>query len=304
MQSERCHPERTDAELLRAIIELADECRAPTIATDARHSKPHAARRMLQLCVRLRHHLFELHRALGRSRLQCMARLKAIEIARAVAEQQLDRLAQQPDAVRARLATRLVVARKKFVMGSKADALLELSQRTANVRPRRWLRPAVDLQAHEIANTHLAAFWMRTVGEVHAPVAAFAQSLCADVDSSLADLGEVLPRDAFVDVSQPLLGTFYDEMSTRIVPSRAQLDTLLETGSHAVTQRLLDYYDHAIVATDARFRERLDGVSTAVLHAVTFADSAQRAGDAGVSLARQRIAQWSQTLTKLVDDLQ
>jgi hypothetical protein len=302
MHSERCHPERSDVELQHAIIALADECRAPTIATDARRSRPYATRRTLNLCLRLRHHLFELQRALGKTRPQNMARMKAIEIARAVAEQQLDRAAHAADPARVLIATRLAVARKKFVMATKADALAEHSLRTANVR-RRWLRPAVDLQAHEIANHHLAAFWTRTVGEVHGPVSAFAQALCADVDASLADLGEVLLRDALVDVTQPPLGTFLDEMSTRIGASRAQLDGLLETGAHAITQRLLDYYDHAMVATDARFRERLDSISMTVLHAITFADSAQRAGDAGVSSARMRIAQWSQTLEILVDDL-
>lgn len=232
-----------------------------------------------------------------------MARLKAIELARTLAEKGLDHAAHAPDAARSRIATRLAVARTKFVMATKADALVELSLRT-QLRPRRWLRAVVDAQGQEIASTHLASFWMRTVNEVHTPVIAFAQSLCADVESSLADFGELMPRDAFVDLHQPPLGTFFDEMSARIAPSRADLGTLLDTGTHAIVQRLLDYYDHAVCATDARFRERLDGISMAVMHAVTFADAAQREGAAGMSNAQRRLTEWLSTLASLIEEIQ
>ncbi|MGE0402220.1 MAG: hypothetical protein AB7T06_36295 [Kofleriaceae bacterium] len=304
MRSEHCKPERTSSELVQALVALADECHAPAIASEARRPRPYTPRHTLELAVRLRHHLFELQHAIGRTKQQRFARAKALEIARAVAEQQLERLARFPDAVRTRIVARLALARTKFLMGTKVDALLELSLRTAHVRPRRWLRPSVDGHVREVANAHLATFWMRTVREVHTPIASYATTLCNDVESSLSELGEVLPRDAFVDVAQPPLGTYFDEMRTRIRSAHADLDTLLETGSRAITQRLLEFYDYALCAIDARFRERLDAVTIAVMFAMAFADTAHRGGTESVANARSQILAWSSKLDALIDELQ
>jgi hypothetical protein len=300
MQIEPTRHRRTTAEVLTALVALCSECRAVAIGRDARRLHEATPVALLHLCLRLRHHLHEMNRAIGRTRQQNRARHKAVVLTRTALEAYIDRRAHQGDPIRGQLVSRFALARTKFVMSAKADALSELALRASH-HDRRWQRVDTAMDAAQIAREHLAGMWVRIVRDVHAPVTALAKQLCAEVECSLAEFGETVQADALVDLAPPALGTFDDEMGGRLRLLRADLGTLLELGANAITHHLVEYYDSAVRSLAARLLERLDSIEATVLAAGQFADDALR--DDGDHLAHQCVMLWSSRLGLLVDDL-
>lgn len=301
MQVDPTHPRRTTPELMAAFIAVAVESRAVTIANDVRNARSPYELSLLYACLRLRHHLHEMTRALDRSRQQARARHKALVLTRSALEARLDRAARAPDPVRQQLVERFALARTKFVMSTKADALSELALRVSRSDPG-WMRMDSAMDTAEIARTHLATLWTRIVESVHAPVSSFAKRLCSEIEGSLLELGEGLLADALVDILPVPLGTFDDEMGGRLRLLRGDLGRVLGLGAEAITQRLLDYYDHAMCSLDARVRQRLDSIEASILTAGQFADEAMRASERTV-IAQQSLLQWSAQLAQIIDEI-
>ncbi len=285
----------------------------------------HVAQHHRHLCKRLRHHLFEHQRALGRSNHDMLARINALTIARVLAESVLDARARQPDAERERLVDSLFTERTKFLMGTKADALVAFEDRIVQMRePRHQLRWVAAVAAREIVVELLARLWERMRSKAERPVAALSKRLLADLDMSLSDLDETVPLDAMagVDLSpirgfrrdlacpppSGMIAQLADRMglaSRRRIESAARDDVVdsLDRGSRALVARVLEDYDDTRAAIERRYCELIDGALQSVHCAAEFASEAQANGADGVARARSRVAQWSAMVSEIGDRL-
>jgi len=276
------------------------------------------------LCVRLGHHLFEQHRALIRSEAAMLARINALTIARVLAESVLEARTRQPDAAREALASWLSAERTKFLMATKADALLALHERLAHANQARCqLRASAANASHAIAVELLAELWRRVSAEAEKPIAALSCSLLADLDISLGDLGEHLSPQALMGFDQvPIRGLRRDvewpapsgdvahvvdrvglSSRQRIESAADSLVATLTNGSRRVIERVLFDYDLARTAIEQRFCELLDSALHSVQVASELAQEARAGGADSVAQARDRIAQWSTKLDRIMTGL-
>jgi hypothetical protein len=274
------------------------------------------------LCMRLHHHLVEHHRALGCTHQQMAARLHALTIARELTEAALDAQARQPDTRRLELAGWLAQERTKFLMATRADALIALDQQLAALSGSNHdLRRAALETAHRIAVSHLTRFWDRAHVAATKPVADLARLLIAQLNSSLADLGQRVPlagiaptdvapilgfrRDLEWPESSGLVAHLADRvgLSSRKRVESAARDTLiavLEGRSERMVERTLNDYDEARFAFERRFCEMLEAAVHSVRVAARFTAEANTDGASGAARARDRIARWTSTLTELM----
>jgi hypothetical protein len=303
------------------IVRSVDDVAAiQTLATEsgAARVESYATEQHRHLCIRLGHHLAEQHRALVRPLAVTNCRINALTIARVLAEQVLDARSRRTDDARKELAQWLATERTKFLMSTKADALLALGDRLAHiVKPRHQLRAAVAAASHEIAIELLAQFWQRTSSEVDKPIGALARSLLADLDISLGDLGDHLSPQALTGFDAvPIRGMRRDlewrapsklgdrfGLASRqriVATARDALVDALSSGSRRVIERVLFDYDEASSAIERRFCELLDAAIQSVRVAADVAQEAQAGGPDLVARTRQRIASYGVDLESIL----
>jgi hypothetical protein len=315
-----------------AIIALANDTRAPWIASDARRItalaaesraprvERYVAEHQRHLCIRLGHHLFEQRRALVCSPAALLARINALSIARVLAENVIETRAREPDPARQTLAASLAVERTKFLMATKADALLALDVELVGAdRPRDLFRAAAATTSHAIAVELHAGFRQRMSAEIEKPIAALSKALLSDLEVSLGDLGENISPHALTGFDLPPIRGLRRDIelpasSRRTIADRCGLasrrhvqtaarDYLVDTlaqGSRRVIDRALFDYDEATRAIEYRFCELLDAGLGSVQVAAELAHEAQRSGPDGVARARDRIDQWLNALDAIM----
>jgi hypothetical protein len=306
------------------IRSVDDVAAIQTLATEsgAARVESYATEQHRQLCIRLGHHLAEQHRALVRPLAVTNCRINALTIARVLAEQMLDARSRRTDEARKDLAQWLATERTKFLMSTKADALLALGDRLARiVKPRHQLRTAVAAASHEIAIDLLAQLWQRTSSAVDTPIAALARSLLADLDLSLGDLGDHLSPQALTgfdaapirgmrrDLEWPTPASSVMQLGDRfglasrqriVAAARDALVDALSSGSRRVIERVLFDYDEASSAIERRFCELLDAAIQSVRVAADVAQEAQAGGPDLVARTRHRIVKYGVDLESIL----
>ncbi len=308
-----------DIDRALAVIDgLAIEAGAARVESQSAQSK-------LQLCLRLKNHLLEQQRALGRSPHQMMARINALTIARVLAESVLDARAGQPDLQQTQLAEWLALERTKFLMSTKADALVALDERLVQLREQRYdVRRLAAKAAHEISVDLIAKLWSRMRLEAEKVLAALSKRLLADLDSSLGDLGEAVPLCATAGLELPPIrrdrrghewsaaAGVVSQIADRLGwASRKRIETAsqdmlidhLETRSQLVVTSVLDDYDDARSAMEYRCCELIDAARESAQVAADLSREAQAWGADGLDRARDRLAGWSARLSDLVAKL-
>lgn len=268
-----------------------------------------------QLCMRLRFHLTELERGLGRTDAEQRARINALTIAQGIAETAVETSARRPDIEREQLATRLDLERTKFLMGHTADALVALSERIARLDLPRLQACHV---ARELALAALSSFWDRMAKLASQQLQATMRRRVAELDTALAELGERLPPDAMAGVDRlPLhgfrrgveltpTGTMLSQLAARIgigrrrveAAAREELVESLDVGSRLIVGRLLAEADDARSVLDHRFGDLVDAALESTHCAARLAAAARQADD-GVADARKQLATWSSELAAL-----
>lgn len=305
-------------EALASINEIAIESGASAVEI-------HAAAHHRHLCIRLGDHLSEHHRALVRSRAAMLAKIHALTIARTLADCVLQARSRRPNAARAELTSWLSVERTKFLMSTKADALLGLDERLAQADPPRHLfrSVAADL-THASSVELLSRLWQRTSAQAEHSFAALSKGLLADLDVPLRDLGEHVSPLALTgfdlvpirglrrDVEWPAPSGIVAQIVDRFgltnrsrIQSAAHEDLVgaLTAGSRSIIDRVLADYDEASSAIERRFCELLDASLQSVEIAAEFAHTAQLGGTDSVARARNRIAQWVLVLDDIMTRL-
>ncbi len=293
------------------IASLADVAGAAMIAADARRASLVRTESSRDLCSRLRFHVDELQLALARSDADNAARTNAVVIARVLVEEVLEARFQQRDVERERFAERLGIERTKFLMSSRADALVALRDQLAT-QPR---RSHAAIAARDIALDRLAAFSQRTQVESTRTLELATRRLFSDLESSLGDLGETIPAAAMAGVqrlrgwrrelgfaSTPgVLAQLADRIGLRRteVVARDELVRMLDAGSLRVIESALADVDDARSAIELRFCELIDAALETVRVAARFAAEARGDGPDGIAVARQRVATWSRQVDEL-----
>lgn len=272
------------------------------------------------LCRLLWHHLSELDRAFGAAIHDTLGRINTLGIARVLAEQVFDNHAEQPDIDRQALQRWLATERTKFLMASKADALVKLDGRIAQLTgPRHHLWRDASAAAHEIAVELLAKFWQRLRTESDQRLIALSKRLLDDIDASFGDLVATLPFEGLARVvgirgyrrdsamrSSP--GAF-SAIAGRIglggrrkaeLAAREELVARLETESLRLTTRVVTDYAERTTVIEQRVFELIDGAIESIQVAAELASKTQAAGTDAVVRARADIAGWSVRLAELV----
>jgi hypothetical protein len=284
------------------------------VETDAVSVRTREWQNLRQLCARLACHLHELQCALQRSTEEMHRRINAITVVRVLAETLIDQRARMPDARRERLLARLEVERTKFLMATKADALVALEARVAALpHRRRKLREESAAIAHEIATDALADFWQRANATCVGPmVAQTAKELVDELVSALGDLVDALPLSAMAGVERIWTGGFHREEDggagvrlahplarrARIeAAAREELVSALELGSRRLVKRIIADCDAARAAVEDRFCKLIDGVLEGVRVGTEIARAARV--DGSIRENQERIALWSRDLKRL-----
>jgi hypothetical protein len=296
---------RAVGEIERLAAEIGAAAVEPAVVEDHR-----------QLCMRLRFHLAELERALGRSDAEQKARINALTIAQGLAESAVETSGCRPDVERERLATRLGRERTKFLMGHTADALGELGERITQLDVPR--QQACNV-ARELALAALSGFWDRLAKLTGQELQASMRRRVDELDTALAELGELLPPDAMAGVERlPLhgfrrsfeltpTGTVLAQLAERIgigrrrveVAAREELVEALDVGSRAIVGRLLGEADDARDVLDQRFGELVDAALESARAGAGLASRARAADGDGLGDARKQLASWSTELAAL-----
>jgi hypothetical protein len=302
-----------DVEPLPALIDrLVRERGAIDVAATARQINHN-------LCTRLRHHLVELHLALRRAHPAHLARASALAIARTRLDPTLEARGRDADAERDDLVRWLALERTKFLMSTKADALVALAGQLAGTQPRHQLRSVAAATVRDLALELLVWFWDRTTVEVTKRLVSTSSSLLRELDAVLGELGENLASEALAGFEQQplrrlrevdyaahpgMISQLADRMglaSRKRIESAARDEIVfaLEDGSRRIADRLLADYDEARTAIDRRFCDLLDGVIDSVRTAGDMANLSRASGPDAIARTRQRIASWSAALSHL-----
>ncbi len=284
----------------------------------------HAAAHQRQLCVRLGHHLSEHQRALVRSRSAMLARINALTVARTLADCVLEARSRRPNTARDELMSWLCVERTKFLMSTKADALMELDERLALADPPRHLfRRAAAETTRAISVELLGQLWQRTSEHVEQAFAALSKSLLVDLDVPLREFGENVSPQTFTgfelvpirglrrDVEWPVASGITQIVDRMGLANRGRIQSAahedlvsaLTTGSQGVIDCLLASYDEASRAIERRFCELLDAAVQSVQMAAELAYTAQLGGTDSLAQARGRIGEWKRALDDIVTRL-
>jgi len=323
------HRPRDPAMLL---AELAAEVQVTWLAAAARdladqHPRdPRALRtrqqRLLCLGARLGYHLSEQSRALERGASSTLARANALSLVRAMSR--TGRAQPAPPPACAALARQLATERTKFLMSNTADALLALESRLVDERRGRRELHALAAEARvDLAGALLGELERRACADVERTVGEVARSLLAEIESSLADLGEQVSHHAFAGFdmvvlrgprprqpgrSPPLVAPIADLVrfwSRRQIMARARHDLLesLADSSRDVIERARADCEAACTSLAARLGEHLDTAIESVLAAMQLAETAHRAGHDHVARTRQRLVRWAFDLEDILTSL-
>jgi hypothetical protein len=313
---------------LDAFVALAAETGALRLAAEARRlrlddaatdNRPHVPQQR-GLCRRLAYHLSQLQRALGRSDDECNGSINAISIVRVLVEIAIDERAHRSDDDRDELEAWLCRERTKFLMATKADAVVALRGRlTRMTRGRHELRRAGAAAVHETVGELLGGFRSRLRSETEKRLAMIAKRLLSDVEHSLGDLGEALPLDtvaglpltirAFTgpmqaDPRRSVLTSVADRMgvSNRHRIERAASDALvdgIERGTRRIVACVLRDYDDVRATLEHQLCEVIDGCLESANCAAQFSAHARVPDSDGVAGARCRVDDWFMALATL-----
>jgi hypothetical protein len=321
-------PKPADPMAIGAIIALAHEVGATWVENMGRDLRGRSeegmtgveSRQGRVLCALLRNHVFEQQYALGRTAQQRAARIKAISTAQSIAIMVRNVRARKADPERERLAIWLGTERTKLLMASKADAIGNLDSELHKVR--RQLPDAATAAVRTVSLAVLEPFYERASGETAKPLAAFAKRLVVELEETLADLGEVLSRDAMLGIEPPSdvlieraeilpvravgsLAARLGLVSRRRIEeaSRFALINDLELGSIRAMMLALEAYDDILKRIHRQFCEGVEGLLESVERATEFAEEAQRDGRDGITRARRQVADWLTRLSETVSHL-
>lgn len=282
-----------DIERAFAVIDsLAIETGAVTV-------RERAWQHLRQLCARLQSHVGELHGALQRSVEEMHGRVNAITIVRVLAETVIDQRVRAPQHARAKLVAQLELERTKFVMATKADAMVALEDHLARTNH-------ASAAVRAIASAALSGFWQRANSVCVQPMlATTTRALVEELVVSLGDLGEALPLSAMAGIDATAVRGFRpraDDIRVGSGDARTELVSALERGSRELVARLTEEATASVTELERRFCELIDSVLEGVRAAIDLAREARAAGS--VTETRERIALWSSDLKRLATALE
>jgi hypothetical protein len=272
------------------------------------------------LCRLLWQHLAELDRAFGAAIHDTLGRINTLVIARILAEQVFETYAEEPDTDRQAWLKWLTTERTKFLMATKADALVKLDERIAQMTtPRNQLWRDAPAAAHEIAVELLATFWQRLRAESDQRLFAVSRRVLDALDRSLGDLVATLPFDGLArvvgirgyrrDTAMRFSPGAFTAIAARMglagrrkleLAARDELVARLETESLRLTTRVLTDYAERTTVIEERVFELLDSSIASIQHAAELASATQEAGADAVARARADIAAWSVRLADVI----
>ncbi|MBA3462788.1 MAG: hypothetical protein H0T46_22720 [Deltaproteobacteria bacterium] len=304
--------------------DVADVIRRGANESGAARVEPQRRALERHLCSRLQHHIAEHHRALHRSPHELVAWTNGLTLARILCERVLDKRRREPDMARDELERWLAREQRKFVMSTKADAIVTLRRRleTASARDLRHVGHEV---AREIADDLALDLRRMFARQVQAAATHDGTRLVRDLREIFGTLPEVVPPEALAGLDLLALRAYRIERGpglsrTSLVDlvgrirlagrrrfeerAEAQLAEELERVSAAWVHEARTDYDVTSAGMEMRFIALLDAAIETGRCAALFVYNARQQGQDGVAWARHRIAHWSALLSDLVAQLQ
>jgi hypothetical protein len=278
---------------LAALEHLSHRCDAVSIAADVQALRrdvarcatpPQISQCALRLCARLRHHLVERRSALDRPDHENLERCNSLTVARvlahAVVELHSQNLRLPPDDLIRWLATE----RTKFLMATRVDALIALT----------------DSDPETIARHHLALFARKVFAGADRSLAQIADDLLVELAELVDD--DVVPFDALASFELSLGHAFEPTLVTLSTPE-ATLIAHLEQGSRELINRALADHEVARYALAGRLIEQLDSAHASLQLAADVADEVASSGSDAMARERARLAAWTADLSDIVANL-